>query len=85
MRRWLLIFLVFLLPLQYSWAMSAAYCAHEQDAQTQHWGHHEHPGNAAEDRSHAAKLDQLIGEGLKGEPRAGSAARLREIAARARR
>ncbi len=53
MRRWLLIFLVFLLPLQYSWAMSAAYCAHEQDAQTQHWGHHEHPGNAAEDRSHA--------------------------------
>ncbi len=37
-----------------------------------------------EDRNQAAQLNQLIGEGLKGQPRAGSAARLREIAAKAR-
>jgi plasmid stability protein len=38
-----------------------------------------------EDRSRTAALDKLIGEGLQGEPHAGSAARLREIAAKARR
>ena len=37
-----------------------------------------------EDRSHAEELNKLIGEGLKGDPHAGSAARLREIAAKAR-
>jgi hypothetical protein len=37
-----------------------------------------------EDRSQASQLNQLIGQGLEGEPRAGSAARLREIAAKAR-
>jgi hypothetical protein len=37
-----------------------------------------------EDRNRAAELNNLIGEGLKGEARAGSAARLREIAAKAR-
>ncbi|AGU50756.1 putative cobalt-zinc-cadmium resistance protein CzcI [Variovorax paradoxus B4] len=42
MRRWLLIFLLLLLPLQSSWAASAAYCQHERDVQPQHWGHHEH-------------------------------------------
>ena len=37
-----------------------------------------------EDRSHAAKLNKLVAEGLKGEARPGSAARLRDVAARAR-
>ena len=37
-----------------------------------------------EDRSHAAKLNKLISEGLKGEARPGSAARLHEIAVKAR-
>jgi plasmid stability protein len=37
-----------------------------------------------EDRSQASQLNQLIGQGMEGEPRAGSAARLREIAAKAR-
>ena len=37
-----------------------------------------------EDRNHAAALNKLIGEGLKGRVRPGSAARLREIAAKAR-
>lgn len=38
-----------------------------------------------EDRNRSAQLNQLIGEGLKGEPRPGSAARLRQLAAKARR
>ena len=42
MRRWLLIFLLLVLPFQFSWAASAAYCQHERDAQPAHWGHHEH-------------------------------------------
>ncbi len=43
MRRWLLIFLMVLLPLQLSWAAVASYCEHESSgATTQHLGHHEH-------------------------------------------
>ena len=38
-----------------------------------------------EDRGAAAGLNERIAEGLKGEPHAGSAARLHEIAAQARR
>jgi len=37
-----------------------------------------------EDRSRATHLNQLIDEGLKGEPHAGNAARLRNLAAQAR-
>ena len=51
MRRWLQIFLLFLLPFQFSWAASAAYCQHERDVQPRHWGHHEHPSEAG---SHGA-------------------------------
>lgn len=40
MRRWLAIVLLALLPLQFSWAAVAAYCAHE--AGGSHVGHHEH-------------------------------------------
>ncbi|KQU88699.1 hypothetical protein ASC78_23625 [Variovorax sp. Root318D1] len=50
MRRWLLIFLLLLLPFQFSWAASAAYCQHERDVQPGHWGHHEHePSSSASD------------------------------------
>ena len=51
MRRWLLIFLLFLLPLQLSWAASAAYCEHERDTQPGHWGHHEDEPRGT-DRTH---------------------------------
>lgn len=43
MRRWLSIFLLVLLPAQFSWAAIAAYCGHEADAAVQHFGHHQHP------------------------------------------
>ena len=48
MRRWLLIFLVVLLPMQLSWAAVASYCQHESGSATttQHVGHHEHQHEA---------------------------------------
>lgn len=52
MRRWLLIFLLLLLPFQLSWAASAAYCQHERDTQPGHWGHHEDEPRGT-DRTHA--------------------------------
>ena len=42
MRRWLVILLLALLPLQFSWAAVAAYCGHETGRQAQHMGHHAH-------------------------------------------
>ncbi|MCO4095188.1 MAG: hypothetical protein HEQ37_17905 [Acidovorax sp.] len=45
MRRWFLVLLLVLLPLQSVWAEAAAYCQHESQlagATTSHWGHHEH-------------------------------------------
>lgn len=51
MRRWLLIFLLLVLPFQFSWAASAAYCQHERDAQPAHWGHHEHEPDRRADSS----------------------------------
>ena len=48
MRRWLLIFLVVLLPMQLSWAAVASYCQHESGnaSAAQHVGHHEHQHEA---------------------------------------
>lgn len=51
MRRWFLIFLLFLLPFQLSWAASAAYCQHERDTQPEHWGHHQDEPRGT-DRTH---------------------------------
>ena len=42
MRRWLAIFMLTLLPLQFSWTAVAAYCGHESGKHAQHLGHHEH-------------------------------------------
>lgn len=41
MKRFFLIFLLMVLPLQYSWAAAAAYCQHENEPTT-HFGHHSH-------------------------------------------
>ncbi|SEJ46846.1 hypothetical protein SAMN05216567_105270 [Variovorax sp. OK605] len=54
MRRWLLIFLLALLPLQLSWAAASAYCQHERDTQPEHWGHHESESRGT-DRSHSGE------------------------------
>jgi len=58
MRRWFAILLLALLPLQFSWAAVAGYCAHEEGPAT-HVGHHEHQHDAdgSGDRTdHAGKL-----------------------------
>jgi hypothetical protein len=45
-RRYLAIFLLAMLPLQFSWAAVASYCAHERQASTGHFGHHDHKHHA---------------------------------------
>ncbi|TXI25184.1 MAG: hypothetical protein E6Q67_01495 [Roseateles sp.] len=42
MRRWLCLLLMVLLPLQFSWAVAAAYCGHEAGGAARHVGHHAH-------------------------------------------
>lgn len=42
MRRFLLIFLVVMMPLQLSWAAVSSYCLHESGPTSKHFGHHEH-------------------------------------------
>ncbi len=47
MRRLIAVFILALLPLQFSWSAVATYCMHERaTAQTQHVGHHEHKHEA---------------------------------------
>jgi hypothetical protein len=41
MRRFLLLFLICLLPLQISWAAVTGYCGHEQGMDSHHFGHHD--------------------------------------------
>jgi hypothetical protein len=61
MKRTFVIFLLVLLPLQFSWTAAAAYCAHEQEVTMQHFGHHVHKhekaGDSAKDASQKAKAD----------------------------
>ena len=42
MRRLVLICVMLLLPVQWTWAAAAAYCAHEPSPSSWHIGHHEH-------------------------------------------
>jgi hypothetical protein len=47
MRRLIAVFMLALLPFQFSWSAVAAYCMHESStAQSQHLGHHEHKHEA---------------------------------------
>ena len=49
MKRVFALMLIFVLPLQISWAVAGAYCAHEQSAGTKHFGHHAHAHQAQPD------------------------------------
>ena len=42
MRRYVILFLLVLMPLQLSWAAVGSYCDHESGQQAQHLGHHPH-------------------------------------------
>lgn len=64
MRRWLTILLLFVLPLQFSWAVAATYCQHEEVAAVSHFGHHAHEHQAEDAASggsgkHLAKTGGL--------------------------
>lgn len=47
MKKLLLILLLAVLPLQYTWAAAAVYCTHEQAPTAKHFGHHTHHHEAA--------------------------------------
>lgn len=48
MRRCLLLMLLAILPLQFTWAAAAAYCPHESaPGHGAHFGHHEHQNHGA--------------------------------------
>ncbi len=66
MRRWLLLLLLTLLPIQWTWAEAAGYCAHEPAAAMQHFGHHAHQhaeasGDDDASASSLADIDQDCG------------------------
>lgn len=48
MKKLLLILLLAVLPLQYTWAAAAVYCTHENAQTTKHFGHHSHQHDAAD-------------------------------------
>lgn len=48
MRKFLAIFLLVLLPLQFSWAAVASYCQHESGVTANHPGHHTHDHQAVD-------------------------------------
>lgn len=54
MKKFLLILLLAILPLQYSWSVAAVYCQHEASKVT-HFGHHGHAHEAQADDDGAAK------------------------------
>lgn len=69
MRKWFLIFLLAVLPLQYAWSAAAAYCGHEQE-KSQHFGHHahQHKAEASHDGDGNANGDGDGHTGGKGKP-----------------
>lgn len=49
MKKFLLVFLLLVLPFQMSWATVSAYCQHEKGAAAKHFGHHDHQHQAQND------------------------------------
>ncbi len=72
MRRWLVLLLLAILPLQLSWAAMAGYCQHEKaPAQRSHFGHHAHEhGQAGEPVAglHAVAVDDATDPGPEQDP-----------------
>lgn len=59
-KKLLAILLLVVVPFQFAWGAAAVYCQHEQAPQAQHFGHHVHQHqNAEEPTGHAGKLSQL--------------------------
>lgn len=52
----MLMFLMLMLPLQFSWAGVSAYCQHETGAAAQHVGHHDHQHQKASEPGDAGNV-----------------------------
>ena len=46
MRRFVIVFLLMVMPFQWSWAVAGGICEHETGKATQHFGHHNHEHDA---------------------------------------
>ncbi|NBQ10090.1 MAG: hypothetical protein EBU47_11360 [Betaproteobacteria bacterium] len=62
MKKFLAIFLLVLLPLQFSWAAVAGYCQHEAGVTANHPGHHTHDHQAAD--NHESGKDGTASTGV---------------------
>lgn len=51
MRRILLIFLLIIVPFQFSWAAAGDYCRHESGSAAMHFGHHAHQHQDSAEKS----------------------------------
>ena len=60
MKRYLAIFLLVLLPLQFSWAAMAGYCEHETTVTAKHQGHHSHDHAAADTQESGKNTAQSV-------------------------
>lgn len=49
MRSWLVVLLLVLMPLQFSWAAVGAFCQHERGSDASHAGHHAHEHRSQSD------------------------------------
>ncbi|MFM2085486.1 MAG: hypothetical protein RLZZ237_355 [Pseudomonadota bacterium] len=66
MKKFFLLLLLFVLPLQMSWAAASAYCQHEEGKAAQHLGHHSHQHKAGSDKQ--ADKQASIDKQAKGQP-----------------
>jgi len=61
MKRYLVIFLLVLLPLQFSWAAMVSYCQHESGVAAKHPGHHTHDHASADHQESGKNSSQSVG------------------------
>lgn len=63
MRRFLVLLMLCLLPLQISWAAVAEYCGHEQGKAAHHFGHHDEEHKVSPDNPNGGKQPGQSGMG----------------------
>ncbi len=61
MKKFLAIFLLVLLPLQYSWAALSSYCEHETSVTAKHPGHHTHDHASVDHQESSKKSSKSAG------------------------
>ena len=61
MKKYLVIFLLVLLPMQLSWAAVTSYCQHETGVSSKHLGHHSHEHTSIDNPSSPERSTNLVG------------------------